>query len=1363
MLSIFVMYLGKIIKSNTAQPWAGTTIGGTTGGFATAIPFAAGSTRMNMRVYSPDAGIPVRVKVEDPNDPTKSVETEQLTTVSNAWETLEFNFANQATGTAAINYTYTYKKLTVFFNFGTSGATAGAKTYYFDDVAFGAAPATQVSLPVTFDATNVNYDLVDFEGNTSSIVTDLVVSSNKVCKIIKSNTAQPWAGTTIGGTTGGFATAIPFAAGSTKMNMRVYSPDAGIPVRVKVEDPNDPTKSVETEQLTTVANAWETLEFNFANQATGTAAINYTYTYKKLTVFFNFGTSGATAGVKTYYFDDVAFGAAPATQVSLPVTFDATNVNYDLVDFGGNASSIVTDPAVSSNKVCKVIKSNVAELWAGTTIGGTTGGFATAIPFAAGSTKMNLRVYSPDAGIPVRVKVEDPNDPTKSVETEKVTTVANAWETLEINFANQATGTAAINYTYTYKKLSVFFNFGTTGAVTGAKTYYFDDVLFGATAPALVDLPVTFDNTDVNYDLVDFGGNASSIVTDLVVSTNKVCKVIKSNTAELWAGTTIGGATGFATAIPFVAGSTKMTMRVYSADAGIPVRMKVEDPNDPTKSVETEKVTTVANAWETLEFNFANQAAGTAAINFGYTYKKLSVFFNFGTTGSVAGTKTYYFDDVAFDPSGTTNTIVTFEVENPASTPVYVFGNWNNWGNWPGDLMTSLGNGLYSFDMPLTSGTTYEFLFVSGSTPVKEVLNPAWSCTNGNAQYTNRVLVVGSSSSTICYKWALCDPCGGSSTTQVDLPVTFDNSNVNYDLVDFGGNVSEILVDPTDPANKVVKTIRTAGAEIWAGTSVGGTLGFVNPIPFTATATSMSVKVWSPVAGIPVILKAEDATNSAINVETEISTTVAMAWETLVFDFSNEVSGTPALSLANTYNKTSIFFNFGVSGAQAGEQIYYWDDVEFYGGVPSPAVELPVTFEDLGLDYALTDFGGNSSQLVADPANPSNRVAKTIKTAGAELWAGTTVGGAVGFANPVPFVAGYTSMSVRVWSPAAGTPVRLKVEAAGDPTISVETEAATTLAAAWETLVFNFSNQAAGTASINFANSYNKASIFFNFGSTGAQAGEQTYYWDDMEFYEGTPPPALDLPVTFEDGTLNYGLTDFGGNSSQLVADPANPANKVAKTIKTAASELWAGTTVGGTVGFANPIPFVAGATSMSVRVWSPTAGTPIRLKVEAANDPTISVETEARTTVANAWEFLHFNFSNQAPGTAALNFAYSYNKASIFFNFGSTGAQAGEKTYYWDDIYFGITVGTEDLNAAKSNVVVFPNPASNYFNLGVNEALDKNARLIISDINGKILSQENIQNSVSKIGTSELKSGIYLLRILNGNKQYNQRLMIAK
>lgn len=411
-------------------------------------------------------------------------------------------------------------------------------------------------------------------------------------------------------------------------------------------------------------------------------------------------------------------------------------------------------------------------------------------------------------------------------------------------------------------------------------------------------------------------------------------------------------------------------------------------------------------------------------------------------------------------------------------------------------------------------------------------------------------------------------------------------------------------------------------------------------------------------------------------------------------------------------------------------------------------VDLPVTFENTTPNfYGLTDFGGTASEIIVDPNNPANHVAKTIKTATAETWAGTTVGGTVGFANRIPFATGSTSMSVRVWSPTAGTRIRLKVEYANDPTISVETEALTNLAAAWDTLVFNFSNQAPGTAPINLANIYNKASIFFNFGATGAQAGEKTYYWDDMEFYQGPPAPAVDLPVTFENTALNYGLTDFGGNISEIIIDPSNPTNHIAKSIKTATAELWAGTTVGGTVGFANKVPFVAGSTNMSVRVKAPTAGTPIRLKVEDASNPTISVETEANTTAANTWEILVFNFSNQAPGTAPINFANTYNKASVFFNFGTTGAQAGEQTYYWDDMYFGIYTNVETPDQSNNDMSVYPNPAENNLYFGSSTSLSKVA--IYNVVGTQVKEYVNVSHSVN---VGDLKTGLYLIKLTDTN-----------
>jgi hypothetical protein len=190
----------------------------------------------------------------------------------------------------------------------------------------------------------------------------------------------------------------------------------------------------------------------------------------------------------------------------------------------------------------------------------------------------------------------------------------------------------------------------------------------------------------------------------------------------------------------------------------------------------------------------------------------------------------------------------------------------------------------------------------------------------------------------------------------------------------------------------------------------------------------------------------------------------------------------------------------------------------------------------------------------------------------------------------------------------------------------------------------------------------------------------------------------MNLPVTFDNATVNYGLIGFGGaEASTIVADPTNAANKVAKVIKSATAELWAGTTITApgapAPGFSSKIPFAVGATKMNVRVWSPNAGIQVRLKVEDFTDGAKSVETEATTTVAGGWQNLVFDFTvPTVPATAPINYAFNYNKASIFFNFGVTGAAAGEKTYYFDDMVFGadpLPVKLLSFNAEKANQAV--------------------------------------------------------------------------
>jgi hypothetical protein len=520
--------------------------------------------------------------------------------------------------------------------------------------------------------------------------------------------------------------------------------------------------------------------------------------------------------------------------------------------------------------------------------------------------------------------------------------------------------------------------------------------------------------------------------------------------------------------------------------------------------------------------------------------------------------------------------------------------------------------------------------------------------------------------------------------------VTFEESPAPT-LVGFGGaEDATVVTDPTDGANKVARIVKSATAELWAGTTVAVCPSdAIARLPFSSTLTRMSARVWSPVAGIPVRLKVENASNPAQSAETEASVTVASGWQTLTFDFATPAAGTAALNPALTYNKASVFFNFGTTGAATGARTYYLDDLSFVGssftascgGGGGGASSVTITMDEATAP-TLAGFGGaEDATIVTDPAGGTNKVARVVKSATAELWAGTTVSTLAGNQiAPIGFTATAKTITARVWSPVAGIPVRLKVENAGDPTKSAETEATVTTANGWQTLSFNFANPAAGTAALDIAATYNRVSIFFNFGTPGATTGARTYYFEDVSYpavATGGGGGGSTTAINFE-GTAPT-LAGFGGaEDATVVADPTNAANQVARIVKSATAELWAGTTIStGAGNTISRIGFATGSTTITARVWSPVAGIPVRMKVENAADAAVSVETEATVTTASGWQTLSFNFANQAAGTAALNLAATYNRLSVFFNFGTPGATTGARTYYIDDIVYPTASGT--------------------------------------------------------------------------------------
>jgi len=399
---------------------------------------------------------------------------------------------------------------------------------------------------------------------------------------------------------------------------------------------------------------------------------------------------------------------------------------------------------------------------------------------------------------------------------------------------------------------------------------------------------------------------------------------------------------------------------------------------------------------------------------------------------------------------------------------------------------------------------------------------------------------------------------------------------------------------------------------------------------------------------------------------------------------------------------------------------------------------LPIDFESTITTDDFEDFNGGTATVINNPQsnsdNPSNTVARIIRNGG-EIWAGSKIV----LDDNLDFTT-LNSLSMKVFTTApVGTTMKFKLEGDG----VTERDVQTTTTNAWETLTWDFT----GTPT-----SFNEIVFMFDFGNIGDSSATSTFLFDDIEqLFGGTQ---IDLPVDFEGNTINYTMSDFGGNSSSLVVDPTDPNNMVIQAIKTTQAATWAGTTIGTPAGFATDIPLTLTDSKMTVRVWSPEVDTPIRLKVEDSDDPTHTCETETNTTVGGQWETLEFDFTNQAPGTESLSvglsMGWTYNMASIFFNFDTDGATAGEKTYYFDDVQFGPLVVSNQNLADLLPLTIFPNPTTHQWTVYVDDG--DIIRIDIFNQNGQQIHVSKPNTRVVNIDASDYASGMYIGKITAGS-----------
>ncbi len=652
----------------------------------------------------------------------------------------------------------------------------------------------------------------------------------------------------------------------------------------------------------------------------------------------------------------------------------------------------------------------------------------------------------------------------------------------------------------------------------GAATVEVSEVItiLGATAPIV--LPITFDDTTINYAFGTFNGASFEVVDnpDLSGTNAEASKVgaITNSGVQFE-----GGAFNLGTPVDFSGDNKTITMKFWSTTS-LPVLLKFEGGVNDERQTEV-VATHGGTGWEELSFNFATDAIKS---------------FIDGNQGV----------GEAFIPTGQYSTIVIF-VDGPGTT----------------------------------AGTFY----------LDDLAQTALQ------------------------------------TAPLELPISFDMPDINYAFNVFNGASYEVVDNPdTSGANTVaskVGAITNSGAQF-----EGGAFNLDTPVDFMSDNKTITMKFWSQ-SSLPVLLKFEGGVNGERQTEV-VANHGGTGWEELTFNFATDaiksfIDGSQGVGdpFVPTGQYTTMVIFVDGPGTSAGT--FYIDDIEQPVLQVTP-LELPLTFDTIGVDYSFGVFNGASYEVVDNPdTSGSNNIPSKV---GAITNSGNQFeGGAFSLGTPVDFSGNNKTIKMNFWS-TSSLPILLKFE--GGVNDERQTEVVINHGGTgWEELSFDFGTDAIksfidGSQGVGepFVPTGQYATLVIFVDGPGTSAG--TFYVDDIV----QTGPSLKLPMTFDQAGVIYNMTTFNGASYEVVANPdatgANPviSNVAAVTNSGAQFE-------GGFFVLDEPVDFSGTNKTISMKFWSNVA-VPVLVKFEGG------VNEERQTEVVashggTGWEILTFDFGTDA------------------------------------------------------------------------------------------------------------------------------------
>jgi hypothetical protein len=474
------------------------------------------------------------------------------------------------------------------------------------------------------------------------------------------------------------------------------------------------------------------------------------------------------------------------------------------------------------------------------------------------------------------------------------------------------------------------------------------------------------------------------------------------------------------------------------------------------------------------------------------------------------------------------------------------------------------------------------------------------------------------------------------------------------------------LVNTVNPSGYVAQYSRAAATPTYDG--VKFKMCGTNTINLTAAKSMVSMLVYSPAAGTPILMNlktAADVANTTTYPSTSsatVNTTKAGQWERLYFDHSAAVGLTGIIYVEL----------FADPLAAKGAGVYYFDDIKLD--------MMPCNISSTGilLDYdnqRNMSFAFNPADAYTDPfvnpapssVNNTPNAMQWIRTAPSVPASATTdnyhlirykvCGGTLNLNTT------YGSMiSMSILSPKAGIPITISLKDATSGTTITEIAAQTvktSKAGVWETLVFDFT--AVKTSTLIKA-----VDIFIDPLSVNtATVASRTYLIDEIKLTNTLPCVAavgatrifndfdanrnIDLAFaptgTWNDVTPNPVTT--GINTSATVAAYGRPATTTADVLRFAGCN--------GTVDLARS------KTLISFMINSPVANVPVTLSLKNALGKAVLDVNLITSSVVNAWQELDFDCSAIIGNTTVTSIDILIDPA------GTNGA----KTYYIDNLQY--------------------------------------------------------------------------------------------